>query len=166
MTSNSAPNDLRWLSHAIGLSRNCAPSAEGYSVGAVIVATNGEEIACGYSRESGTLLHAEESALGKLAVHDQRLSAATMYSTLEPCTERRSRPHSCTHLILYSGIRRVVIAWREPSLFVVDCQGVEQLREGGVIVTEIGELEAAARAVNGHLPGVNIEPGPAATPML
>ena len=37
------------------------------------------------------------------------------------------RPRTCTQLIIASGIGRVVIAWREPSLFVADCQGYELL---------------------------------------
>ena len=32
---------------------------------------------------------------------------------------------TCVELIIAAGIPRVVIAWREPSLFVDDCIGVE-----------------------------------------
>lgn len=45
----------------------------------------------------------------------------------------------------------MVIAWREPSLFVDDCVGYEQLVESGVVVLELPELADAARAVNAHL---------------
>jgi len=48
----------------------------------------------------------------------------------------------------------VVIAWREPALIVTDCQGVEQLRQAGVTVIEISQLEHAAKAANQHFPGV------------
>ncbi|MEV1178994.1 hypothetical protein [Nonomuraea sp. NPDC049784] len=64
-----------------------------------------------------------------------------------PCSERRSRPRTCTQLILDAGIHRVVIAWREPSLFVADCQGVEILTREGVEVLEIPELAHLASAV-------------------
>jgi diaminohydroxyphosphoribosylaminopyrimidine deaminase/5-amino-6-(5-phosphoribosylamino)uracil reductase len=154
MTSEAARDDIRWLSHAIELSGRCPISPTAYNVGAVIVDASGSEIASGYSRESGPHVHAEESAIGKLAPGDRRLATATIYSTLEPCTERRSGPQPCARLILAAGIRRVVIAWREPSLFVADCQGVEDLREAGAVVIEVTELAAAAKAVNTHLRGL------------
>jgi diaminohydroxyphosphoribosylaminopyrimidine deaminase/5-amino-6-(5-phosphoribosylamino)uracil reductase len=96
-------------------------------------------------------VHAEEAALGKLAAGDPRLAGATIYSTLEPCTLRRSRPRTCTELIIAGGLARVVIAWREPDLFVVDCQGVEQLSGAGLAVTELPEFAADAAAPNRHL---------------
>jgi pyrimidine deaminase RibD-like protein len=146
--------DVRWLEAAIDLSRSCPPSAGAYSVGAIVVSADGVELARGYSRQDGDPhVHAEEAALGRLDADDPRLPAATLYSTLEPCTERRSRPQSCTHLVLGSRIGRVVIAWREPALFVSDCRGVETLRQSGIAVAEIPELAAAARSVNAHLDG-------------
>lgn len=154
MTGSPTLDDIRWLRHAIDLSRNCPPSATAYNVGAIIVDAAGNEIARGYSRDTGPQVHAEESALSRLARDDARLATATIYSTLEPCTERRSGPRPCTDLILATGIPHVVIAWREPDLFVADCQGVEQLLDAGVTVVEIAELERAARTVNGHLPGI------------
>ena len=106
----------------------------------------------GISREGGDpVVHAEESALGKLAAGDPRLSGATIYSTLEPCSERKSRPCTCTQLIIASGIRRVVIAWREPSLFVADGQGVELLTQAGLDVTEMPSFAAQASGAKCHL---------------
>jgi diaminohydroxyphosphoribosylaminopyrimidine deaminase / 5-amino-6-(5-phosphoribosylamino)uracil reductase len=46
----------------------------------------------------------------------------------------------------------VVTAWREPSLFVADCQGYELLTSAGVTVVELPELAKQAKAVNSHLP--------------
>ena len=105
----------------------------------------------GYSRQTDPDVHAEEAALATLAPDDPRLATATLYSTLEPCSQRRSRPRTCTQLILAAGIPRVVIAWREPGLFVADCQGYELLSQAGVEVVELAELGDAARAVNAHL---------------
>ena len=147
------PGDEHWMRRAIALSRLCPPSPTAFNVGAVLVGADGTELASGYSRDRGLHVHAEQSALGGLAATDPRLATATLYSTLEPCSERRSGP-PCTGLVLAAGIRRVVIAWREPELFVADCQGVELLREAGVTVTELVALEAEAKAVNRHLPGV------------
>lgn len=144
-------DDRRWLERAIALSRRCPPSQDAYSVGAVLVDGSGVEIASGYSRETDPRVHAEEAALARVPAGDPRLAGATLYSSLEPCSERRSRPRSCVRLILDAGVPRVVIAWREPDLFVADSRGCELLREAGVTVVEMAELAALARAPNAHL---------------
>ncbi|WP_433376434.1 dCMP deaminase [Streptosporangium sp. CA-115845] len=143
-------NDHDWLGLACDLARLCPPSETAFSVGAVVVSEDGEEISRGYSREDDPHVHAEESALGKISPDDPRLAGATVYSSLEPCSARRSRPRTCTRLILDSGVRRVVLAWREPLLFV-DCHGAEELAEAGVTVVEIPELADRAREPNAHL---------------
>ncbi len=145
------PDDHLWMKRAIELSRLCPPSPGAYSVGAVIVDEHGNEIAYGFSREVDDHVHAEESALAKVPAGDPRLTTATIYSTLEPCSQRRSRPRTCTQHILDAKIPRVVIAWREPSLFVADCQGYELLSAAGVAVVELPELAQQARAANSHL---------------
>ncbi|MCW2643099.1 MAG: ribG7 [Dactylosporangium sp.] len=142
--------DRHWLRVAIGESRRCPPSQTAFSVGAVIVDATGREISRGYSRESDEFVHAEESALAKVDPADPRLASATIYSSLEPCSVRRSRPASCAALIRAAGIPRVVYAWREPVLFV-DGHGAEELGETGVEVVEIGDLADEARWVNAHL---------------
>ncbi len=78
------------------------------------------------------------------------LAGATMYSSLEPCASRASRPVPCADLIIASGIGRVVIAWHEPPIFVPG-GGAARLREAGLTVMVIPELAAAAQAVNAHL---------------
>jgi diaminohydroxyphosphoribosylaminopyrimidine deaminase/5-amino-6-(5-phosphoribosylamino)uracil reductase len=143
--------DEHWMRRAIALAGACPPSETAYSVGAVIVDGDGREIATGFSREGDPTVHAEESALAKLRADDPRLHAATLYSTLEPCSGRASRPRPCSRLILDAGIRRVVIAWREPGLFVADGVGVELLRQRGVAVDELPSLAAEAKAPNAHL---------------
>jgi diaminohydroxyphosphoribosylaminopyrimidine deaminase/5-amino-6-(5-phosphoribosylamino)uracil reductase len=147
-----ATDDVHWLRHAIELSKKCPPSHTAYNVGAVVVSATGEEIATGYSRETDPHVHAEEAALAKIDTDDPRLSTATIYSSLEPCSERRSRHIPCAQLILNAHIPRVVIAWREPAHFVTDAQGFEELTNAGVVVIELPELEPAAKAINRHLP--------------
>jgi diaminohydroxyphosphoribosylaminopyrimidine deaminase/5-amino-6-(5-phosphoribosylamino)uracil reductase len=149
--SQQRPIDERWMRRAIDLSHKCPPSEGAYSVGAVIADVNGLEIATGYSRETDAKVHAEESALAKLSPDDHRLKEATIYSTLEPCSQRVSRPQSCTQLIIAAGIPRVVIAWREPSLFVENCTGVELLEQRGVDVLEMPAFAEEAKAANAHL---------------
>lgn len=137
---------------AVSLAWQCPPSETAFSVGAVIVDGAGTELSRGFSREGGDpVAHAEEAALGKLSATDPRLAGAAIYSTLEPCSQRKSRPRTCTELIIAAGLGRVVIAWREPALFVADCQGCELLSRAGLAVTELPELAAAAAAPNRHL---------------
>jgi pyrimidine deaminase RibD-like protein len=144
--------DRRWMRLAVSLAWECPPSETAFSVGAVVVDGAGTELSRGFSREGGDgLVHAEEAALGKLSPGEPRLAGATIYSTLEPCSERKSRPRTCTELIIAAGLRRVVIAWREPALFVANCQGVELLTQAGIAVTELPEFAADAAAPNRHL---------------
>lgn len=142
--------DLRLLRTAVDLSRSCPPSSTAFSVGALIVAADGTVLADGYSRRDDPHDHAEEVALRAVAAEDPRLAAATLYSSLEPCSTRASRPRSCTSLILDTLIPRIVFAWREPELFV-DCRGAELLRAAGREVVEVPELAPLVRQVNAHL---------------
>ncbi|MEV0401783.1 dCMP deaminase [Actinoallomurus sp. NPDC050550] len=146
----SRSEEYGWLSFAVGLAKQCPPSDTAFSVGCVIVDGQGSEISQGFSRERPHF-HAEESALSKVAPDDERLPGATLYSSLEPCTRRSSRPHTCTELIIASGIRRVVIAWREPPVFVADAHGADALQAAGITVVEVPELAEAAAAANAHL---------------
>jgi 5-amino-6-(5-phosphoribosylamino)uracil reductase len=144
--------DLHWLRQAIELSKRCPPSQTAFSVGCVIVAADGRPLATGFSRETDPRDHAEEAALGKLARGDPRLAGAALYSSLEPCGVRASRPRPCAELIIAAGIPRVVYAWREPPLLATG-GGDRRLRSAGVSVTEVPELAAQARQVNAHLTG-------------
>jgi pyrimidine deaminase RibD-like protein len=144
----TAGSDRYWLSRAIELSLRCPPSPAAFSVGAVVVSEAGEVIATGFSRERDPADHAEEVALERAAAG--LLAGATIYSSLEPCLRRASRPRPCAGLIAAAGLRRVVLAWLEPPLFVPG-GGAAWLREHGVLVTELSELAARARAVNAHL---------------
>jgi pyrimidine deaminase RibD-like protein len=150
MTGSPTQRDREYLQRAIELAGRCPTSTAAFSVGAVIVDAHGAVLATGYSREGDPREHAEEAALGKLTPDDRRLGGATIYSSLEPCSTRASRPRSCTELILASSISRIVFAWREPDLFV-DCQGAELLRAAGRQVVEVPELAHLVRRTNGHL---------------
>lgn len=151
--SGREPNaaDRAWLAFACELAALCPPSTTAFSVGAVIVAPDGTELTRGYSRENDPHHHAEEGALAKLPADDPRLAAATIYSSLEPCATRASRPHPCAQLIRDAGIRRVVTAWREPDTFVPGAEGTELLEGAGVTVIELPEFADAAKVPNRHL---------------
>ncbi|MEV6890926.1 deaminase [Kribbella sp. NPDC051137] len=143
-------DDRHWLVQAIDLSRSCPPSSTAFCVGAIIVSSDGDVLATGYSRETDPHDHAEETALTKIPPDDSRLRTATIYTSLEPCSKRASRPRTCTELILTAGIPRVVFAWREPSIFV-DCEGAELLHAAGVEVVEQPFLAERVKEINAHL---------------
>jgi diaminohydroxyphosphoribosylaminopyrimidine deaminase/5-amino-6-(5-phosphoribosylamino)uracil reductase len=143
-------NDLEWLAAAIELSRRCPPSSAAFSVGAIVVDAAGNRIAEGFSRQDAPDDHAEEAALRQLA---GELAGATIYSSLEPCRTRLSRPRSCVDLIVAGGIPRVVFALAEPPIFVPG-HGAQALRDNGIEVVQLDELAAEVRAVNEHLVGL------------
>ncbi|MFG2089773.1 MULTISPECIES: dCMP deaminase [unclassified Spirillospora] len=142
-----AAGDRAWLELACDLAKLCPPSRTAFSVGAVVVGADGREVARGFSREGDPHDHAEEAALAKTRGD---LAGATVYSSLEPCGHRASRPRTCAELIVASGARRVVFAWREPALFT-EGTGAEILAAAGIELTELPSLAARAREPNAHL---------------
>ncbi|MCW8384472.1 dihydrofolate reductase family protein [Streptomyces justiciae] len=148
----ATPADHHWLRLACELATLCPPSRTAFSVGAVVVAADGTELARGYSREGDDpVVHAEEAALAKIDANDPRLASATVYSSLEPCARRASRPAPCARLILDAGVRRVVTTWREPDTFVAGADGNGLLAAAGVDVVVLPEYEERAKAPNRHL---------------
>ena len=145
--SDAATSDAELLSVAIRLAWRSPRSTSAYAVGAVVVTAT--ECAVGWSRAGHPHDHAEEVALAALA---GPAAGGTLYTSLEPCSARRSRPRTCTDLVLAAGLARVVFALREPPL-LADCHGAELLAAAGVEVVERPDLAAAVRAVNAHLAG-------------
>lgn len=107
-------------------------------VGAVL-ARAGEVIGEGYHRRAGEA-HAEINALGDI---DAR--GATLYVTPEPCSTHGRTP-PCTEAILQRGIRRVVVAARDPNPKHAGA-GLRLLRRRGVEVVQ-GLLAAEAERLN------------------
>jgi pyrimidine deaminase RibD-like protein len=143
-------DDPALLRRAVALARRCPPSATAFSVGALVVDAGGRVLAEGWSRRRDAVEHAEEAALADLGTGWRAPPGTTVYSSLEPCGARASRPRTCSELIAAAGVARVVFAWREPALFVA-ADGAARLRAAGVEVVELPEQAAAARAVNAHL---------------
>jgi len=142
---------MYWLRAAVKLSKRCPPSDSAFSVGAILVNAAGDVVATGFSRETDPKVHAEEVALRRAEdASGTELATATLYSSLEPCLRRASRPVSCSELIAAAGVRRVVIAWLEPLLFVPH-GGAAWLAARDIMVVELPELAGAAKAVNAHL---------------
>jgi diaminohydroxyphosphoribosylaminopyrimidine deaminase/5-amino-6-(5-phosphoribosylamino)uracil reductase len=110
-------------------------------VGALVVTPDGVIVGRGAHRVAGGP-HAEVIALEDAG---ERARGATLYCTLEPCSHT-GRTGPCAPLVTRAGIRRAVIAMRDPNP-KVDGGGLRHLREHGV-ETIVGVEEAAAARQN------------------
>lgn len=122
-----------------------AKSADGQTgvnplVGAVLV-KDGRVVGLGAHLKAGEP-HAEVHAI-KMA--GAAAYEATLYVTLEPCSHHGKTP-PCADLIVESGVKRVVIAMKDPNP-LVSGKGIMRLKSAGVEV-EVGLLEEEARALN------------------
>ncbi|MCX7653513.1 MAG: bifunctional diaminohydroxyphosphoribosylaminopyrimidine deaminase/5-amino-6-(5-phosphoribosylamino)uracil reductase RibD [Fervidobacterium sp.] len=104
-------------------------------VGAVIVKDD-VILSTGYHERYGGF-HAERNAILKARQKGVDLSNSTLYVTLEPCDHHGKTP-PCTDLIIESGIKRVVIASKDPNPISGD--GIAKLKKAGIEV-EVGILE-------------------------
>jgi len=109
-------------------------------VGAVVV-REGEIVGRGYHRAAG-LPHAEVEALNRAGAAAR---GADLYVTLEPCNHQGRTP-PCTAAVMQAGIRRLVIATRDPNPRV-NGGGAEFLQSQGLQV-ETGLLADQARRLN------------------
>jgi pyrimidine deaminase RibD-like protein len=100
-------------------------------VGAVVV-KDGKILATGYRGESGKGDHGEYCAMKKLNanVDNVDLSGCTIYTTLEPCSERNS-PHKtpCTIRLIKGNVTRVVYGMADKDASVY---GHPSLVEAGI----------------------------------
>ena len=110
-------------------------------VGAVVVA-NGTVVGSGYHRRAGGP-HAEIVALRQART---RSRGSTLYTTLEPCCHTNKRTPPCVPAILASGVRRVVVAMRDPNPHVAG-RGIRQLRRAGLSV-DVGCLGNETATLN------------------
>jgi diaminohydroxyphosphoribosylaminopyrimidine deaminase/5-amino-6-(5-phosphoribosylamino)uracil reductase len=108
-------------------------------VGAVVV-SGGFVVADGWHRTFGGP-HAEVEALREAG---ERARASTMYVTLEPCTHHGKTP-PCADAIIAAGVKRVVIATRDPNPQARG--GVEKLRAADIEV-DVGIESTAALELN------------------
>lgn len=142
-------DDYIMMGRAIELAVLCPASDSAYSVGAVITTSAGETFT-GYSRETAPDNHAEEEAVKKAVECGADLRGAVIYSSMEPCSERRSKPVSCSRLIIDHGFKKVVFAAGEPFVFV-RCKGEQMLGDAGVEVVHMRDLEKEALLPNKHI---------------
>lgn len=108
-------------------------------VGAVIV-KDGIIVGKGYHKAAG-MEHAEVEAIKDAG---EKTKDATLYVSLEPCNHYGKTP-PCTDLILKSGIKKVVVAVKDPNPLAAG--GLKRLEEAGV-ETRVGVLEEDAKRLN------------------
>ncbi len=110
-------------------------------VGALLV-KKGRVIAEDYHRKAGSP-HAE--ALVIQGAGDEARSS-TLYVSLEPCCHTDKRTPPCTQAIIRAGIRKVVVAMKDPNPRVSG-KGIKELEDAGIEVIS-GILEDKARRLN------------------
>jgi len=143
--SDLPKNDEYWMARALMLAARAA-SIDEVPVGAIVV-RNGQELGVGYNApitSCDPTAHAEIRALrdASARVGNYRLTGATLYVTLEPCT-------MCVGAIVHSRISRLVYGAREPKAGAVEsarCTLKEAYlnwqvaTEGGVLEDDCGQI--------------------------
>jgi diaminohydroxyphosphoribosylaminopyrimidine deaminase/5-amino-6-(5-phosphoribosylamino)uracil reductase len=125
---------------------NLAAHAEGKTspnpmVGAVLV--KGDKIIAEDFHKKAGEPHAEALAIEK-AKKDAK--GSTLYVTLEPCCHLDKRTPPCTKAIIEAGIKKVVVAMRDPNP-KVSGSGISELKRHGIEVVE-GVCEEEAKRLN------------------
>jgi diaminohydroxyphosphoribosylaminopyrimidine deaminase / 5-amino-6-(5-phosphoribosylamino)uracil reductase len=138
---NQPEIDLWHMRRALELAIQGQGAVEPNPMVGCVVARGAEIIGEGWHRRFGGD-HAEVEAL-RLA--GDRARGATLYATLEPCCHFGKTP-PCTRAVLAAGIRRVVIAMRDPFPQVAG-GGLAELQAAGIEV-DVGLLGDEARQLN------------------
>ena len=127
--------------HYMKIALELALKGEGFvnpnpQVGALVV-KEGKIVGKGYHKFYGGP-HAEVYALEEAG---NKASGGEIYVTLEPCSHYGKTP-PCVEAIVKAGIKRVVIALKDPNP-LVSGRGIEFLRNKGIeVVTDVLEKEA------------------------
>lgn len=115
-----------WLDYALALAERGRYSASPNPLVGAVVVRSGRVIAEGFHRKAGGP-HAEIVALRRAG---RFARGADLYLTLEPCVHEGRTP-PCAPAVIASGVRRVIIAARDPNPRVAG-RGIATLRRAGV----------------------------------
>ena len=99
-------------------------------VGCVIVDEAGTVVGRGYHHKAGEA-HAEVNALAQA---QEKAKGATVYVTLEPCAHV-GRTGPCCDALIAAGVKRVVIAAKDPNPKVAG-QGIARMKAAGIKVEQ------------------------------
>jgi diaminohydroxyphosphoribosylaminopyrimidine deaminase/5-amino-6-(5-phosphoribosylamino)uracil reductase len=143
-TPNQTEFDQQWMQHALALARRgTALTSPNPSVGCVLLNEQREKIGEGW-HEYDQLDHAEVTALKDAAARGAKVAGGTAYVTLEPCNHT-GRTGPCSLALIAAGVKRVVVATRDPNPVAVG--GIEALAAAG-IETTVGVCQEEARLLN------------------
>jgi tRNA(adenine34) deaminase len=114
--SKTAPNDWLFMAKALAQARR-AMELDEVPIGAIVV-VEGKIVGRGCNRSisrSDPTAHAEILALRQAARHlgNYRLTSATLYCTLEPCS-------MCAGALIWARLARLVYAAKDPKAGAID----------------------------------------------
>jgi diaminohydroxyphosphoribosylaminopyrimidine deaminase/5-amino-6-(5-phosphoribosylamino)uracil reductase len=133
--------DIHFMQEALGLAkRGEGKTSPNPLVGAVVVKNN-KIISKGFHKKCG-LAHAEVVALKKAGA---RAKGATLYVNLEPCFHFGRTP-PCVDKVIKAGIKRVVIAVKDPNPQVKG-KSIRKLRKNKIKVS-LGVCQKEASKIN------------------
>jgi pyrimidine deaminase RibD-like protein len=129
------PLDKQFCKMAVELARKSVAEDDDElhpCVGAVVV-KDGHVIATGYRGETGEGRHAEYCALRKINddVDNVDLSGGTVYTSLEPCSQRSPKKKACADRLINAKVERVVFGMADKDESVY---GHVSLTEAGIDV--------------------------------
>ncbi|MEA2686587.1 MAG: diaminohydroxyphosphoribosylaminopyrimidine deaminase, partial [Actinomycetota bacterium] len=117
--TSPAPQDLEWMARAVELARLCetepGKAKPSPRVGAVAVTANGEFLAEAHRGALNPGDHAEYCMIAQLGERVGALAGATVYTTLEPCTQRNPPNVPCVELLIAEGVAIVYIGMLDPD---------------------------------------------------
>jgi diaminohydroxyphosphoribosylaminopyrimidine deaminase/5-amino-6-(5-phosphoribosylamino)uracil reductase len=120
------------------------------TVGCIIV-KDGEVLGRGWTQPGGRP-HAEAEALGQAG---EKVHAADVYVTLEPCAHVSERGPACADLLVEARPARVLVAVGDPDPRT-DGTGIARLQSAGITVATGLQREAAERSLAGFLTRVRL----------
>ena len=125
-------DDRKFMCRAIEEARKCEPEDDRVHpcVGAIVV-RNGKELGAAYRNELKDGQHAEHTVL-ETKLGKEIIAGCTVYTTLEPCTTRKTHT-PCAELLGIRRVSRVVIGMLDPNQAITG-KGVLELRERGIAV--------------------------------
>jgi diaminohydroxyphosphoribosylaminopyrimidine deaminase / 5-amino-6-(5-phosphoribosylamino)uracil reductase len=135
--------DLAFLERALALAERGRYTAPPNPMVGAVVVRGGRAVAEAFHRRAGGP-HAEVAALARAG---DAARGADLYLTLEPCAHLGRTP-PCAPAVIAAGVRRVIVAARDPNPLVAG-RGLAALRRAGVeVVLAPGDLRRRAEEQN------------------
>src|SRR5262249_19949505 len=133
--------DVQYMQQALDLAREGLGFVSPNPLVGCVIVKDGAIVGRGYHQRFGGA-HAEVHALQGAGA---RAQGAVLYVNVEPCSHTVKTPR-CAEAVSESGVRRVVVALRDPNPLVAG-RGLSRIEEAGIAVT-VGVCETEARKLN------------------